>query len=276
MAGHGRSVWLAGDLSDPWVAGLASALPKLAGRLSARGDLPDDWLDAVPGNGVLVLHRAILNGHDREWLRRFRERSQPPPRVVLCLGPHTRHAELARWLPLVDAVIPEATALDTLARHVEPTASAGPPERGPRPLVCVLSSIFELRQTLVQAAKVSGYAARAVSDPALVPAGCLMLWDVPVLDPAWPRTLQALARRGPLLALLGFADRDQVSLARASGASACLELPIEIDDLRYVLDRFAHDRSVSLSAAARHQVPPPPNVPRRSAGLISKSTHRGP
>ncbi len=44
----------------------------------------------------------------------------------------------------------------------------------------------------------------------------------------WPRWLEERSRLGPVLALLGFADRATVSQARAAGAAACLDLPVDV------------------------------------------------
>lgn len=266
MAELGRSGWFIGDLDDPWVAGLAQSLPGCVHRLSCAGDLPAEWLTFPFADDVLVVHRAILTGHDREWLRRFREASTPPRRVVLCLGPYPRHAELERWLPLVDAVVPEATATDVLARYVSHRTAerVGLPRR--QPLVSVLSSLFELRQTLAQSIAVAGYPIRPVADASSVLGPSLVVWDVPVLDSKWPSLLDRLIEGGPVIALFGFADRELVSSARAHGASACLELPISPGDLTYVLDRLVSTLPApSIWRDTGTRIVPPAHTARRAS-----------
>ena len=53
---------------------------------------------------------------------------------------------------------------------------------------------------------------------------------MPVLESEWPTRLASLARLGPVVALLGFADRSTVTLARRQGAAA--------HDLRAALERM--------------------------------------
>ena len=51
----------------------------------------------------------------------------------------------------------------------------------------------------------------------------------------------ALARRvrvGPVVALIGFADRSLVAEAKGAGASAVLDLPFDLADLAAALDRL--------------------------------------
>ncbi|MEJ7639101.1 MAG: hypothetical protein WKF75_14295 [Singulisphaera sp.] len=61
-------------------------------------------------------------------------RAAHPPRVVLCVGPHAKHAELERLALLIDEVVPEATARDTIARHLPGGEDRAPVAlRGPGP-----------------------------------------------------------------------------------------------------------------------------------------------
>jgi hypothetical protein len=269
MAEPDRSVWFVGDLEDPWVSTIADVLPGRAGRLSCASDLPEDWPPSDSGPALLVLHRALLTGHDLDWLRRFRQRSEPPPRVVLCFGPYARYADLGRWLPLVDAALPEATARDTLAGRLVGEGEEPPRPPGPRPLVGAVSALADLRQTLAMACEAAGYPVRPAHEPSEVPEGALAIWDVPVLEPDWRRALAALSRRGPVVTLMGFADRERVGQARACGASACLELPFEVADLIRALDRLALEHPAAWRGSAPHAVPPPPSSSRRSAPLLA-------
>ena len=273
MSAADRSVWFVGDLDDPWVASLADALPAGSRRFACPGDLPEEWLETDPRSGprVVVLHRARLTPTDADRLARLRARGTPAPRVVLCVGPHVRHAELERWSTrgILDAVVPEATAGDTIARHVEAVdvdlalalaargggASSRPAEARPR--IAVVGTNAELRRTLVDACSALGFAAEPAGDWSEAIPNAPAIWDVPVLETDWPRALARRAKLGPTVVLLGFADRALVGQARAHGASACLELPYDVLDLGYVLDRLAVTR-----AEPGHVVPPPP----RSAG----------
>ncbi len=134
------------------------------------------------------------------------------------------------------------------------------------PGVSVESTNYELRTTLAVAARSGGFATEAISDLAESPPGVATVWDVPVLEPDSPARLQGLAKSSAVIALLGFADRTTVTLARRSGASACLDLPCEVGDLLAVLDRVAtvrHDQA--------HEVPPQPSgmrtvLARRQSG----------
>ena len=253
-----RPVWFLGDLDDPWVASIADALPREVRRLSCAGDLTPEMLEAVSPPRVLILHRNHLTPGDADRLARFRTEVSPSPRVVLCVGPHVRHAQLERWGKLVDVVVPEATARDTIARHLAVGSEVREPETGKsRPTVRVVSRNFELGQTLADSCEALGYPAEASRDWTEASPGGVALWDVPVLEADWPDLLARRARTGPVVALLGFADRARIVEARAGGASACLELPCDLLDLGYVLDHLALRR-----AEPAHELPPPPAARR--------------
>jgi len=256
-----RMVWFVGDLDDPWVAEIADALPKEVSRWECAGDLPDEWLDATSAPATLVLHRALLTSHDAEWLATLRSVRSDPPRVVLCVGPHARHAELERLALLVDEVVPEATARDTIARHLHGDAFLIPMairSSSPGRCVSVVSDHYEFRETLAEACEAAGYLAQPSRDLFEAAPGDVAIWDVPVLETDWSRGMARRASAGPVVALLGFADRVTVAQARAHGASACLELPVDLADLIFVLDRLA-----ALRVEPAHELPPPPAVRRR-------------
>lgn len=69
--------------------------------------------------------------------------------------------------------------------------------------------------------------------------GELVVLDVPMLEGDWADRIRGWSSRGPLLALLPFATWGEASLARASGASACLDGPFDPGDLVSALDRLA-------------------------------------
>src|SRR5947209_3251653 len=120
-----------GDLDDPWVAAIADALPADAARSPCAGDLPDVWPIEAALVPTLVLHRAILTDADADRLRRLLAPPGTPPRTILAVGPHARFQQLERWVPLVEAVLPEATAAETVGRHL--TSPRRPAPVGVRP-----------------------------------------------------------------------------------------------------------------------------------------------
>jgi hypothetical protein len=255
MEGPERStgVWFAGDLDDPWVVSIAEALPRDSFRIDCPGDLPETWPIDRPTPAALVVHRSNLTAIDAQRIVRLKSRADRTPRVVLCVGPHARYAEVERWSRLVESVIPEAIAREVVLRHALAIDRPSRPAGANRPRVSVVSTNYELRTTLAEAARAGGFSAEAVPEPADAPPGPALVWDVPVLEPDWPSRLAGLAKFGPVIALLGFADRATVTLARRHGASACLDLPCDIGDLLAVLDRIAAAR-----LDPPHEVPPSP------------------
>jgi hypothetical protein len=283
LSQDGSAVWFLGDLEDPWVAAVADALPASTRRIACPGDLPGDFADKAPPPRVVVVHRAILTAFDAERVARLRTGLNPAPRVVLCIGPHVRHADLERWSArgLMEAVVSEATARDTVARHLAADDGNGAARRAdgmgavPRPPVAVVSTNTAMQRTLAEACQALGYPVEPVPDWSAAPPTGLAVWDVPVLEPEWSRALTRRCRLGPVVALLGFADRAVVTQARESGASACLELPVELRDLGHVLDRITTVRGES-----GHAVPPPSLAARRrtrrQSGSASTSEVAGP
>ena len=243
------SCWFAGDLADPWVAEIADALPRPARRLDCPGDLPETW-PVGPLPNVVILHRANLTPTDAERLRLLRGRGPCPPRVVLCAGSYARYHHWERWGPLIDAVLPEATASASVARHL---IEGEPRSRSTRPRLAVVGGDRELRHALADACDLAGFAPETHDRWADAPSGVVSLAIVPMLADDWAHDLAHLARTRPIVALLGFADRLSVSLAKRRGAVACLDLPCDLADLIYVLDRIVWNRN-----DLTHHVPPPP------------------
>ena len=257
----GRSVRFVGNLDDPWVASIAEALPATTERVRCPSDMPEELTDPETAPGVLVLHRAVLSRHDAEGLRRLRS-GPTPPRVVLCHGPHVRYADLDRWADLFDATVPEATAREVIARRVFPPGD-GVERRaaaGSRPRVAVVSANAALRLTLAEACEAAGYPVSAARDWHEAPAAGPAVWDVPVLELDRPQAQPPRGRADPVIALIGFADRAVVTEARARGAAACMELPVDLADLVAVLDRLTAARG-----EAAHELPPSPAGRRRPA-----------
>jgi hypothetical protein len=266
MNASGRSVWFVGDLDDPWVVGIADAIPRGVHRVDCAGEWSEGLLEDLPDPATLVIHRALLGAPGAERLARLRKERSGSLRILLCVGPHVRYADLARWSALVDVVLPEATARETIARHVlSGEGRAGGDDRGPasRPCIDVVSSQFELREALADVCLSAGFPVRKASDWAEVAPGGLAVWDVPVLETDWGRALARRSRIGTVVALIGFADRVLVGQARAQGASACLELPCDPADLIVVLDRLCSSR-----CDRTHEVPPPPRVLRRGQTVV--------
>ena len=255
MGGPERPAWFVGDLGDPWVAAIADRLPSSVRRRDSAGELPEPWIGEDPPPRLVVLHRPILSALDIQRIGRLRARGESPVRVILCVGPHARHDELVRWARYFDAVLPEATAAETIRRYLEPERT----RPAHRPSVQVVSGLHDVRGILVDICRGIGYRPEAADDTDhLAPRG-LVVWDVPMLDPRWPERMARRARSASVVALLGFADRESVALARESGASACLDWPCDLDDLAYVLDRLA----VGPRGEPAHLVPPGPASGRR-------------
>ena len=161
----------------------------------------------------------------------------------------------------------------------------------------VISTNHALRATLLEICLAAGFEALDSSDAAFTPhplrsyrarSGAALarnerphpvvtVWDVPVLEAGWPELIEHRSRLGPVIALLGFADRATVGLARAKGAAACLDLPFNVVDLIDVLDRVSRplldDREppVPVRLESPHAVPPP-HVSR--SGKL-RGRHRG-
>jgi CheY-like chemotaxis protein len=259
MEGPDRSPWFAGDLDDPWVVAIADALPR-AFRLDCPGDLPDSWPVAGRTPAAVVVHRSTLIAADALRLGRLRARWAPAPRLILCVGPHARYADVERWARLVDAVIPEATAPDSVGRQAR-ERDRPPRPGGAGPRVAVVSTNHELRAALAEACRTGGLAAESASELDDAFPGLAVAWDVPVLEPDWPARLARRAKSSPVVALLGFADRATVAMARSHGASACLDLPCDLADLVDALDRVAASRPRDPA----HEVPPAPLGSRAGA-----------
>ncbi len=259
------SVLFFGDLDDPWVATIASALPRDAARISCADLLPDPWPDAAQTANAIVLHRPFPTLKDAERIHRLRVREGSPPRLVLCVGPSARYASIEPFAQLVDAILPEATASETIARHVQtpPSTPRRPSKTTSRPRVAIVSRNVELRLMLADACHQAGFPAQPVRDWIDAPSHTLTVWDVPVLENGWDEILARESITRTILSLIGFADRSLVATARARGASACLDLPVDPADLVFVLERLASIPRRPPSLDAPHTVPPPPvGLPR--------------
>lgn len=296
--GSSCPIRLIGDLEDPWVAAIAQALAagRRVHRVRCAGPLPDAPFAGLPFPRAVLIHRHHLGSADVERIGAWRAvAADPSPELILAISPYVRYEELERCSGLVDLVVSEAVASDTLpgrlARRLDGYTRHQPPPGGDRCRIEVAGGNGELSRVLVGACMRAGYAAATVDEwemfgePAFKgrspgPVGnerVLTIWEVPVLEPGWCRDLERRAHRtGPVIALAGFADRSTVTRAREAGAAACLELPCDLDDLIDVVDRIvvgtpADSWPSPARAEPPHRLPPPRRNPRRHRNLVAPS-----
>jgi CheY-like chemotaxis protein len=288
MDNSDAAIWFFGDLSDPWVVAIAGALPRsqVVTRIDCSSELPSGPSDSGGLPRLIVVHRQRLVPGDAERLKEWRANagSGTPPALILCVGPYVRYEELERYSGLVDLVLSEATACDVLPRHVtrllEGRACRPPRTEGGVLRVLVASSNAELCRTIAEACVAAGYHVEQANDqivgarvgssaePASPGEALVTVWDVPVLE-EWTERLERHAlEHGPVVALIGFPDRNTVALAKSKGAVACLELPLNLDDLIDVLDRCSRPVAKVVRTAPGRAQPPhilPPRSRRRAA-----------
>jgi hypothetical protein len=284
MAPAPLSVGFLGDLDDPWVAAIADALPAelTIERVPCAGDVPEEPFPRSQLPRFIIVHRHWLNAQDRARIKRWKEQPEPErnPTIILCISPYVRYEDTERMLGVVDHVIPEGTAADILPGRIarrSPGATGRDAQlSGVSFAIEVSGKNEELCRTLVEVCTRAGHGAVVIDDllagelanrrqPATPePERTLTIWEVPVLEPGWMDVLKArVLETGPLIGLMGFADRASVSQAKAKGAVACLDLPFAIEDLLDSVDRAAQSRAAEhwpLPARAEppHQLPPRP------------------
>jgi CheY-like chemotaxis protein len=288
MDGTERAILFLGDLGDPWVAAILASIsgPLPVRAIPCTGDVPERPFDPLHPPQVVILHRCRLFPADLVRLEGWRPDSRPNtlPRIIVCFSSYVRYVELERCSRIADVLIGEATAAETLSRHLArflPDWSPAPrPSLAAALPVDVASSDHSLRSVLAEALVDAGYQVTTGGDVRcerplanLHDEPALTVWDVPVLEERWPDLLKRQSRLGPVIALLGFADRPTVSRAMAAGASACLDMPVDLDDLVHVVDRQARgDRLRRIDEGGRvepaHALPPPP-ASRASRGLAA-------
>jgi hypothetical protein len=260
LAGIRHTIGFVGDLGDPWVALVAESVPTVLKlmRLDCAGDLPDDPFAAQPAPSLIIMHRHRLSGIDRANIKRWRERLETElrPVIFLCVSPYVRYDDLERASGLFDLIVPEGIAPDVLpgriARYLADGACRQPRADQARSRIEVSGGNRELCRAVADTCKHAGYRVALVDDlivgDAVGPgAGAadggdrvLTIWEIPVLEPGWPERLeQRVLATGPVIGLLGFADRATVSRAKSKGAAACLDLPYDREDLLSVIDRAA-------------------------------------
>ena len=228
-----------GDLKDPWARALAAALPADCLIFDIREAWPDRLPGGAPQERTAVVHRSYLSAGDQEWLARGR-RAGFFRRIVLCVGPLVRHHQIERLGGLVEVILPETTAVEVIDRYLDPVESKIRELQNKRPLprVWVASGLTEVRAMVVQACESAGY--QTATEAVLGQAGGegLTVWDVPLLDPAWPEALQRVDGWRQVVCIGGFTDRGLVRRLRGLGASACLDWPCDPRDMIHVLDRL--------------------------------------
>jgi hypothetical protein len=278
-----------GDLSDPWVVAIADVLSAAASiqRVDCSGNLPDRPFDSRRPPRLIVVHRHCWNASDTKRIKFWRDRraSLSAPALTLCFSPYLRYDELERASGLFDLIVPEATATDVLpgrvARLFAAKASSDPREAGPSFRMEISCGTDELGEVLVQRCAEAGYRVEKVDDSRIgedarvrvsavsTTERVLTIWEVPVLEQGWPERLdRRVLATGPVIGLMGFADRSTVTLAKAKGACACLELPCDCDDLLDVIARVT--RSIPLEKwALPLRAEPPHNLPPRPRRRVS-------
>ena len=284
MDATGPTIRFVGDLGDPWVMEILGSISDLADvhAVMCVGEVPDRLFEPDQPPRLLIVHRTRLSQADAARIEQWRSvpRVNALPRVILCFSPYVRYAELERCSRGVDLAISEATAVETLSRHVsrllerrdEPPRAAPAADCLP---VQVISSNHELRAVLSEICLAEGFKVSSGREFTAQWQGraagadraanqMLTLWDIPVLEPDWPRLLEERTKLGPVVALLGFADRATVGQARASGAAGCLDLPLDVNDLVHVIERvnrkLRSDSSTKFEGRIEpaHAVPPGP------------------
>ena len=262
-AGDGPDTF-AGDLDDPWVASIAASLPRTTVRLHQEGPLDDAWLASSRSARFAVVHRSTLTTADLDAARALNATAGSAPRLILCVGGLARYHQVEPWAATAAAILPEATAPQTLTLHLARLAGALTSHRGPRAWT-VVSGQGELRRMLVELLAASGRVATEARDWGEAPPGAPCLWDVPLLEDGWELDLAREAKGRPVAALLGFADRATVTRATAAGAVACLDAHADLPVIDAVLDRIAprDDRRRSNGADPAHALPPSPALIRR-------------
>ncbi len=284
MDATGPTIRFVGDLGDPWVMEILGSISDLSEvhAVMCVGDVPDRLFEPIQPPRLLIVHRTRLSQADAARIEQWRPvpRVHALPRVILCFSPYVRYAELERCSRGVDLAISEATAVETLSRHVSRLLEGRdePPRADPAAdclPVQVISSNHELRAVLSELCLAEGFKVSSGREFTAQWQGraagadraanqMLTLWDIPVLEPDWPRLLEERTKLGPVVALLGFADRATVGQARASGAAGCLDLPLDVNDLVHVIERvnrkFRADSSSKTEGRIEpaHAVPPAP------------------
>ena len=244
--------------SETWATPGSPRSPRLCpgaqgiDQVDCPGDLPDNPIRPEPPPSLDRRAPASADrrrppppariGASRRQASRFGD-GRDPPAVFLCVSPFVRYDDLHACSGLVDLVVSEAEAADVLPRRVSrllgTAADRSPGNDVPSLRIEVAGGNAELCDAVAEACTAAGYNARRADDlpredwvlprddralpgddPAAGADRVLTIWEVPVLEPDWS---ERLARRallaGPVIALIGFADRTTVTQAKPPGPS---------------------------------------------------------
>lgn len=272
------SVWFFGDLGDPFVTLIADSTPEEVevALFDTAGLLPGLSLEANEPPQAVVVHRHSLATADLKTLEQWREILGPRTPIVVCVSPFTRYAEIARANRAVDAVVPEATAIDSMPHRLARLLDIDDQDDQPTPpfRIEVSSGLYELGRVIVETCQRADFKAELVDD--LIEIGqargkrgrhrgserVLTIWDVPLLEPTWQGALEARVRAtGPVITVFAFADREAVTTAWDAGAAACLDAPGDFELLADVVSWTARSYPleqwpVPARIERAHAVPP--------------------
>jgi hypothetical protein len=300
-----QTILFAGALDDPWVGLIVASITNVAAvrTVDVKGPIPVRLSGDDERLRTVIIHRSRLSQIDLSRIEGYRQenRSKLNLEIILCYSPYVRYAELERCSQAVNLLIPEASAFDILPLHLGRNLdrSAATPDLSHRKStqVEVITTNHALRATLLEICLGAGFGALDSSDSAFTlhslrssraRAGAVLsrndwrhpvvtLWDVPVLEAGWPELIEHRSRLGPVIAMLGFADRATVGLARARGAAACLDLPFNVVDLVDVLDRVSRTLLDEREPPAPARLESPHIVPAPHLSRSGKigGRHRG-
>ncbi len=290
------SIWFFGDLGDSFVALIADSAPGEAevGLHDAAGPLPGLPHESGEPPGAVVVHRNSLATADLKMLEHWRSRLGSRTPIVLCVSPFARYAEIARANRVVNAVVPEATAVDSLAHRLarlmgfdEPGGQPSYPFR-----IEVSSGLYEMGRVMVEACSRAGFKAELVDDLIEISQArgkrgrdrgsdrVLTIWDVPLLERGWRGALEVRVRAtGPVIAVFAFADRGAVTSAWDAGAAACLDSPGDFELLTDVVSWIARSYPIErwpVPARLERAHAVPPSRKQGSRSIVANDESRPP
>lgn len=265
---------IVGDATDPLLSAIAATLGRTAQQTDNLQACVDAFAAPDSAPQLIVVHRSNPTTSDARACEELRRRFGRRTRIVFVTSLMARYAQLEPWFVLSDAVLGEATAVDSLGRflshHRGESGSIG--FVGHRRRVVVVSTNHEMRIMLADMCQRSGFQARPTPAWSSARGGSLAVWDVPVLDDRWKADMVRESRRRRIVALAGFVDRSLATALKLAGARACLELPCQFDDLSWALGIVADTHARSRIAHASHTAPPASHVASRT-GFESTRSH---
>jgi hypothetical protein len=231
-----ESVVLVGDLGDPWSGLIAARLGVGSRRIDRESATSALEAEDLRRARLLVLHATVPTRRDLELVAQARAASVP--RIVFCTGMTSRYHQLEPFAAQCDVMMHETTAIAAIDRQLAIVNGSGWGEQAlPVPEIAVVSTNFEMRMMLAEAAARGGFHARPVRGWSEVSPSQPAVWDVAVLEDDWSRVIARESQQRAVVALSGFLDRCIVEEMRARGARCALDLPCDPADLRWVLRR---------------------------------------